>query len=100
MSEHKVQFPPYGTINDHFLDALREHSNWPTSWMSPEGDQRPISEQWARWKEKTLDIIADVLWPRFDPICGWQGRSVDTMEALTRIDLGLCRKLHSMLEQN
>jgi hypothetical protein len=100
LKKSTIQFPPYGTINDHFLDAMNEHSSWPTNWISPPGASVPISKQWSDWKDETLKIISRVLWPLRDPKSGWHGESVRNMEALTRIDLELCRVLHGQLEEN
>jgi hypothetical protein len=100
LNDNTILFPPYGSINDHFLDTLDEHSEWPTSWISPQGSCTPISEQWSIWKEETLDIIARVLWPRFDVKTRWKGDSVQNMKSLTCIDLRLCRELHGQLEEN
>ncbi len=100
MNLSTINFPPYGAINDHFLDTINEHSPWPTSWIPPPGVSKPISEQWSEWKKETLHIIAEVLWPVFVGKSEWHGASAARMEALTRVDLRLCQELHAFLDEN
>lgn len=95
----KINFPPYGVLNEHFVDVIKEHPLFPNDWASPPGSPLLPGEQWRIWKEQTLDIIAEVLWPRYLSGQGWQGPSTATMLALTEVDLRLMPYFRTILEQ-
>jgi hypothetical protein len=99
MESNEIYFPPYGVLNDHFLDVIQEHPLFPNDWRSLRGSHLTLGEQWRIWKEETLDIIAAVLWPRYEPGGGWRGTSKDSMNALTEADLRLMPYFRTMLEQ-
>jgi hypothetical protein len=96
---HIHRFPPYGVLNQHFRDVISEHPLFPNDWTGLPGGTGSLLHQWERWKEATLDIIADRLWPRFRHESGWCGASVDRMAPLTELDFRLMKDLHALLEK-
>jgi hypothetical protein len=83
-----IQFPPYGRMNESFQDAMKGSGVVPGDWQGKPGSTYSREQQWSRFQEQALELLADLLWPVYTP-SGWKGASAKYMEDLTRTDLDL-----------
>src|ERR1019366_205535 len=94
-----TRFPPYGVLNQHFHDVISEHPLFPNDWIGFKGGAGSLVEQWVQFKDATLDIIAENLWPRFSASQGWCGTSIASMTLLTETDFLLLKDIRLLLEK-
>lgn len=81
-----IRFPPYGIMPNDLLDDDKA----PASWHA--------DTDWPTWLRNVRDLLAHVLWPRWDRDGSvWVGASATRMTELTRADFTLLRDLRPLL---
>ncbi len=89
--ESPVNFMPYGFMIEEWRNLIQGDGSAPPDWT-----HQP--EDWLPWREKMLDLIADKLWPRYDPhAAAWVGRAASLMERLTHADFELLKVLRAKI---
>src|SRR5437016_579886 len=94
-----IWLPPFGNLNNHFLDVLNQHPLFPNDWTSLRGVRDPPLQQWLDWRRETLDIINENLWPTYDPVKGWPKKSIRFMLDLTALDFKVLAGLRHFLDE-
>jgi hypothetical protein len=84
-----VTLPPYGVLSEEYAGRLRLRPVVPPDWKIRQGcDSSCRAKQWQDFKDETIAIISEVLWPRYDPVVHkWSGAAAEFMVDLTRLDL-------------
>lgn len=96
-AQDSLTFPPYGNV---CIDVrLKADGIGAPSRFTVAG--RPgTTAEWDRYLQREAQQMAEFLWPMFDPSTSrWIGKSVATMEALTRADLKLMQSLAEVLKE-
>jgi len=80
-------FPPYGVIDKEHSDEINLGA--PKQWNAG-----LVGTDWFAFREETLTMIADVLWPRYNRAeQRWEGDATEFMEELTEADLRILMDL-------
>lgn len=89
-----IIYPPYGRMILEWETYLGEPGKEPapTDWSG--------QVVWAQWRDGVSNLLAQTLWPRWEPKTGWVGAAASGMHALTLADFELFPNLRSQMKRD
>ncbi len=87
-----IAYPPYGRMILEWETYLGEPGKEPapTDWSG--------QIAWAQWRDGVSTLLAQTLWPRWEPKTGWVGAAAADMHALTLADFELFHSLRPQMQ--
>jgi hypothetical protein len=84
-----ASYPPYGQFARIYKDSVDINSLAPEAWR-PTVSKPERESSWMLWRNETVKIINETLWPKWDETTrSWHNADTTSMDALTIADFEL-----------